>query len=158
VDLTTMTLISTYSGLTWPHGAAVNHDMTKLYITAQLGNYLYEFGIGSPNSLTNPDGPNYIKLENGLLVFTSKFDPHQVNFSPDGTKYYVTCQQSNEVRVMSAVTDSLLAVIPVGGLPQELEFSANYPYLFVSCMNDTTTNPGLIGSIYVINYQTNSFV
>ena len=151
VDLQSMTLLSTYTGLSYPHGSAVSSDFKTLYITAQFGNYIYKFDITDP---LNPQEDD-IRLENGPQVFSSKLDPHQVSISPDETKYFVTCQKSNEVRVMSVAADTLLAVIPTGGDPQELEFSETYPYLFVSCMNDTISFTGWIGSVSVINYQTN---
>ncbi|MCX6291151.1 MAG: hypothetical protein NT126_05245 [Bacteroidetes bacterium] len=154
VDLQTMTLQSTYQGLRYPHGSAVSEDGKTLYITAQFGNYIYKYDISNPWSPQETD----IRLENGPQVFVSKFDPHQIGISPDETKYYVSCQYSNEVRVMSVAADTLIAVIPTGGNPQELEFSENYPYLFVSCMNDTITNPGLIGTVSVINYNSDAFI
>lgn len=161
VDLQSMTLFSTYTGLRYPHGSAVSSDLKTLYITAQLGNYIYKFDI---TDLTNPQEDDII-LEHGLQTLNhslqtvnSKFDPHQVAISPDGTKYYVTCQRSNEVRVMNVATDTLMAVVPTGVDPQELDFSETYPYLFVSCMDDSVSFPGWIGSVTAINYHTNTFI
>ncbi len=156
IDLQSMTLmpVQPFTGLNSPHGVAISSDSKTLYVTAQTGNYIYKFDI------TDPLNPNQdiITLENGPQVFISKLDPHQIVISPDGTKYYITCQASDEVRVMSVATDTLIAVIHTGNVPQELKFSLTQPYLFVTCMNDSTTFPGSYGSVSVINYQTNQFV
>ena len=75
--------------------------------------------------------------------------------APDYSKYFVTCQNSNEVRVMDAHTDSVLAVIPVGAFPQEMALSISKHYLFVVCMEDAANSrTGALGSVYVIDYTT----
>lgn len=143
---------------TFPHGGALNNASTMLYITAQIGNFIYKLDVTNPLS---PNGPDQIVLQTGESANTfSKYDPHEVAFSPDETKYFVTCQKSNEVRVFQSSNDSLLAVIPVGIYPQEMTFSLSTPYLFVTCMEDSVAFPfpNTRGCVSVINYQTNSFV
>ncbi len=154
IDLQSMTKTWTYHFSYTPHGCAISPDFQRLYVTSQYGNYIYRFDLSDMSNIQEDD----IKLEAGPQVYISKLDPHQIAVSPDGTKYYVSCQRTNEIRVMSVAMDTLLAVIPTGVFPQELEFSTTRPYLFVSCMNDSVTNPGLIGSVSVINYQTNTFI
>jgi YVTN family beta-propeller protein len=85
---------------------------------------------------------------------------HELCFSPDGQKYFVTCQKSNTVNVMNANTDQFITSIPVGIYPQEFGISADpaTPYLYVVCMEDTATYPGNRGSVYIINWQTNTVV
>ena len=83
---------------------------------------------------------------------------HTVDFSPDGTKYFVTCQGTSEVRVFKQGTDQLLAVIPVGGFPSEMDMSETHNYLFVACEEDTITFPGKRGSIAIIDMANNSLI
>ena len=90
-------------------------------------------------------------------IGSSIIQPHEIIISPDGTKYFVTCQGSSEVRVMQISNDSLLAVIPVGLKPQELAISITHPYLFVSCTEDPA-GPNKKGNIYVIDYNTLTLV
>lgn len=154
VDLEQMILKTTFTGLNSPHGCAVSDDFKTLYITAQTGNYIYKFDFSNDSTHMSPN-VDQIVLGNGPVVYISSLDPHQVVISPDHTKYYVSCQKSNEVRVMSVAADTLLAIIHTGEQPQELGFSETHPYLFVSCMNDSTTFASLhsYGSIGVINYN-----
>lgn len=157
VDLENLQLLSTYQGsglLAWPHGSAVNAASTTLYITAQYGNFIYKIDITDP---LNPQNFTQISLDGNLPSTTPKLDPHDIDFTPDGLYYCVSCERSNEVRIMQVSNDSLVASIHTGDFPQEIELSATYPYLFVTCMYDTT-DPGTRGSVTVINYQTNQWV
>lgn len=105
------------------------------------------------------ENPKKIILDNtGIPTSSPGLDPHEVIFSPDISKYFVTCQGSNEIRVINTADDKLLAVIPTGEFPQEMGVSKTTPYLFVSCMDDTTTNSQQKSSIMIINYNSLSVV
>jgi len=153
VDLENMTLLITYQGaglLEWPHGSTLNQAGTTLYLTAQTGNFIYKIDITDINS------PNFeqVVLQTGQTPsVVSLFDPHEIVFTPDESKYFVTCQKSNEVRVFQTSNDSLIKVIPVGIFPQEFALSTTTDYLFVSCTEDDITFPGDIGSVSVIDYK-----
>lgn len=82
--------------------------------------------------------------------------PFEITFLPDGSKYFVSCNNSQEVRVMDGQTDSLLEVINLPAIPSKMAFSASTNRLFVSCMEDLVSwpaNPERRGSIAVINAQ-----
>lgn len=152
IDLEAMTArIITGGAFIQPHGTALNKTDDTVYVTGQTGNFLYKINTTNLARRT--------VTINGRAQSTLKsLDPHEIHFSPDFSKYFLTCQESNEVRVMARLGDSLLRVIPVGGFPQEMGVSEKYPYLFVSCMEDASTFPGKRGSIYVINYNDYSIV
>jgi DNA-binding beta-propeller fold protein YncE len=151
IDLDNMQLITSYSGMEYPHGTWVSPDSHTLYVTAQYGNFIYKIDITDPFSPST----DYVVLQPGEPQSTSSsLDPHEIYFSPDGSRYFVTCQYSNEVRAFQASNDSLLAVIPVGAKPQEMSVSRSRPYLFVTCQEDNSQGPGKKGSVAVINYQT----
>jgi len=148
VDLDAMTS-TVHLGFVFPHGSALSKNDSVLYVTSQMGNFIYKINFNdfsNPKSVTlnNTTNPN----------FSSDLDPHEIIFSPDESNYFVTCQASNEVRVMQTSNDSLLAVIPTGKFPQEMSISKTYPYLFVSCMEDNNSNEQELSSVLVINYQT----
>lgn len=159
LDLENLTVKKKFAGsglFVFPHGTLLNAANNLLYITAQYGNFIYKLNI------TNPLFPNIseITLDGSPQSSTTPklFDPHEVAFCPDNSKYYVTCQYTNEVRVFKASNDSLIAKIATGSYPQEMSFSETTPYLFVTCPEDSVTFPGKRGSVAVINYQTNSLV
>ncbi|MBP6723143.1 MAG: hypothetical protein KA239_12495 [Bacteroidia bacterium] len=150
VDLPNATA-QTIFGFTNPHGSALNPNNDTLYIVKQTQSGLYKLDVA------NLTGFDEIDLVQSFPA-SQELRPHEIAFSPDGTKYFVTCQSTNEVRVVSAANDSVIAAIPVGIFPQEMAFSLTHPYLFVSCMEDVGSNPDQVGSIAIINYQTNTFV
>lgn len=154
------------SGLfTQPHGSfvQVRHDTTFFIATANAGNYIYRMdtmqfpyplSVQYPDQFLIPiDGTSNASNNNLVNV-------HELVFSPDGSKYFVTCQKSNTVNVMDANTDQFITSIPVGVYAQELAISEDpsTPYLYVTCSEDTATYPGNRGSVYIINWQTNTVV
>lgn len=131
----------------FPHGVAALPSFDTFYVTAEAGNVVYKI---------SRLGYYYkkIRIDNGPETFDALTrDPHEIIFSPDYSKYFLSCQYSNEVRVMDAHTDALLAVIPVGTRPREMDISRKYPYLFVTCEEDAATAP-IKGSVYCIDYNT----
>src|SRR5690606_14554047 len=132
----------------FPHGITYTGNSDTFYVTAQYGNTVYKY---------TEDFSYYKKISiDGNPPVTSPLvqDPHEIILSPDESKYFLTCEASDEVRVMDAHTDQLIKAIPVGDFPQEFALSKTRPYLFVSCMQDATGPAGFVGSIYVINYET----
>ncbi len=153
VDLTAMAESLLVGGMNNPHGTAVSNDDSTLYVTSQIGNVLYKIHLKDtqnpwsidPVSLGNPPG----------------LDPHEIIISPDGAKYFISCQKSNEVRMYNISTDQLQAIIPVGVKPQEFSFSEKRKWLFVSCTEDSVSSgnsPTQKGSVYIIDYTTNTVV
>lgn len=152
IDAQTMTVERGYRGLnmTQPHGIASNASFDTLYITAQKGNTVYKFtldGRYTPISIDKAP-PRTLPLR----------DPHEILMVPDRSKYFLTCDRSNEVRVMDVSTDKVIDSIPVGTFPQTMALSKKKPYLFVTCTEDNSSFPGFRGSVYVIDYNTNKIV
>jgi YVTN family beta-propeller protein len=156
VDLETNSVIETWAGsqlFIQPHGSEYHNG--RLYVTAQTGNFIYKI---DPN---DPGSAEMISLEPSVPPSTSpSLNIHEIHFIPDGSKYIVTCQGTNDIRIIQASNDSVLAVIPVpaGSMPSEIASSASTGYAFITCMEDQVSFPGVRGSVAVINYQSNSFV
>jgi len=81
--------------------------------------------------------------------------PHEIIFSPDYTRYFVTCQDTNvnQVRVFSTSNDQLIKVIPVGRVPLEFAVAGPENILFVTNTEDDFY-PDVRGSISVIDLNT----
>jgi DNA-binding beta-propeller fold protein YncE len=158
IDLQGMNVLSTYlngNNFLYPIGAAINSSATILYAGAQFGNYIYKIDISNPLSPVivekQIDGTTFSDANAGL-------DPFEIALSPDGSKYYITCQYSKELRVMKVANDSLIATIPLDYYPQQMSFSNSTNYLFVACPEDTLSFVGKRGSVTVIDYQSNTIV
>ena len=152
VNLQNMTLLGTFQGA-WGngHGTLISADSKTLYVGGNYSNKIYKTDV------TNPLSPN----ENDILVSPNvNAHPHDMIYSPDQTKYYVTCEGTDEIRVMSVAMDTVLAIIPMGSHPKEMAVSTTHPYLFVTCEDDTTHFPGQgkKGSVAVINYLTDQLI
>lgn len=163
VDLQTHQWLQTYQGSSLfvnPHGSAVSPDGNTLYLTCLTGNFIYKVDITIPQL---PSVDQQI-IDGTSTVIQNAFseNTHDILFSPDGTKYFLTCEYTNKVRIMDATTTphTLIATIPVGLKPQEMAVSGNLatPYLYVTCMEDTATFPGYRGSVAVINWMTGTLV
>lgn len=145
LDLATMTELTRFS-IDYPHGGFITADGRWLYLTSQLGNFINKVDLSDP--FYSYDA---IILQPGEIKTTaSRYDAHEMILSNDGTKYFVSCQSSNQVRVFNSANDSLLAVLPVGQFPQEFATSSDYPYVYVTCTEDPVSSTQK-GTVYVIN-------
>jgi YVTN family beta-propeller protein len=158
VDLETMQTNEIYqsSELNQTHGSTVSPDGNTLYVTTTSGNFIYKFDVSDPTD------PQFEKVVidgvSPVPIPSSSENGHEIAFAPDGTKYFITCQGTNFVRVFDVATDGLIATIPVGVYPQEIAISTTTPYGYVTCMEDTATYAGQRGSVYAFNWQTNTLI
>jgi YVTN family beta-propeller protein len=132
------------------HGVALNASQDTLYVTCQEISKLLKIPV---NNIADYSDVNLNPL--GPWQSASLLKPHEVIFSPDYSKYFVTCQDTNvnQVRVFSTATDQLLTVIPVGKVPLEMAVSASTGLLFVTNTEDDYF-PGIRGSISIIDLNT----
>lgn len=147
INLQTMTKIAYPGVLGQPHGTFLNTAADTLFITNQSGGNIWKVAT---NDLFSPQTiyfPGYV---------TSRF--HEIVFSPNKNFYYLTDDYNHQILVVNANNNSVVAQIPVGTFPQEMAISTTKPYLFVTCVEDLTTFPGKRGSVYVIDYNTNTVV
>jgi YVTN family beta-propeller protein len=148
IDLDKMEVELTYEDLHAPHGIASTSNFDTFFVTSQYGNTVYRITRkGQVRSFSIDDNdPNPLG---------NTYDPHEIIMSPDRSRYFLTCQASDEVRVMDAKTNKLVKAIKVGTYPQEFAISSTKPYLLVSCEEEVTSEfPGYKGCVYVIDYQT----
>jgi DNA-binding beta-propeller fold protein YncE len=147
INLDNMTVEQFGITITKPHGGFITNDGRWLYLTSQIGNHINKVDLST--------APFYDSETINLSVTTTGIncDPHEMMLSPDGSKYFVSCQTSSEVQVLNTSNDSLLAVIPVGKFPQEFATSATYPYIFVTC-SEEQIDATKKGKVYAIDYNT----
>lgn len=155
VDLVNMRVIQNVGGFASPiHGSNLNLTNDTLYVTAQTGNFVYKVDTGFTSL-------NQVVLESGQPVKTySSLDPHEILFTQDGSRYFVTCQKSNEVRVMSTSTNQLLQIIPCGVFPQEIVMSKAHNKMYVTCQEDSITfgsGRGVLSVIDIGTYQVSNY-
>lgn len=143
INTADMAVKYTITDLTYPHGIACSKD-NIFYVTSERKNVVYKFNFDAPLQQEVSIG----NIGNDSLI------THEISFTPDYSKYFVTCRAYNQVRVIDTKTDSLLKIIPVGFYPQEIAVSKSTPYMFVTCMEDNGAAAGYKGCVYAINYNT----
>lgn len=152
VDLENESLINYSASLYYPHGIALNGDETKLYVTAQTGNFIVELDTALSSA-------NEISLEsNQPINYASSLDPHDIILSPDATELLITCQKSNEVRVFNLQSQLVTKFIPSGFYPQEIVYAKFSQEYFVSCPEDISlpNSHGLVTRIKAKGYATDN--
>lgn len=148
INLNNMSIISTFVS-NQPHGGFVTPDGKYLYLTVQIGNYINKVNIDTTDL-------NYLSIDPIVLIpgqpvsNSTSTDAHEMTLSSDGSKYFVSCQGTAEVRVFDASTDTFITSIPVGTKPQEFTVSSVYHKVFVTCTEDVI-DPAKKGSVYVID-------
>ena len=148
VDLVQMKVINNYGGYFFPHGVALNGTNDTLYVTGQTGNYILKIDTSLATTQT-------ISLQNGILPSSvSSLDPHEILISPDKKNFYITCEESNELRVFSISSNSVTNIINVGTEPEEMGISFIKNKLYVTCLEDITSFPGYHGSVSEIDLTT----
>jgi YVTN family beta-propeller protein len=70
-----------------------------------------------------------------VLTYAS---PVEMLFSPQGTRLYVLCQGSDEVRILDPATYTLIKSVPVGHIPRGMSLSADGSRLYVANTWDDT--------------------
>jgi DNA-binding beta-propeller fold protein YncE len=157
-DLQTLKVVDSTILADSPHGCCLAPDDKHVYITATNGNYIYKISV---DSLSQPlDYYNYVVFDQQGPTSTYSYNPHETVFSPDGTKYYVTCSGYNNgtngsVKVFDAVTDNLITTIPVSSGTYEMSISPSRSLLFASSYDGPKTQ-GYVGGIYVIDMTNNT--
>lgn len=150
INLSTMSVVH-HTGLNYPQGSCLNPSGDTLYVAQQTSsNQIYKIPTSNFSGISQVN--LYTTLPSGVL------SPSEIAFSPDGSKYFVSCQGTSELRIFQHSNDSLLAIIPTGALPGSMAVSATQNYLFVACQEDTLSFPGFRGSVVIIDIATNSLI
>lgn len=147
VDLENMRFVRWLGGQYYPHGIALNAAGDKLYVTAQTGNFITELDTALSDS-------QLIPLE-GSVNYSSSLDIHEAVLSPSGSELWVTCQGTDEVRVLDLHTRTVKAIIPTADYPQEMIYSKINGKYYVSCdgLNEKGEKQGVIMEIDAANFS-----
>lgn len=146
VDLEQLKCIRVQGGFSVPHGICLNAAEDKVYVTRQIGNYIYASDTAFSNPLT-------LSLENGVPPNpTPKLDAHEILLAPNQQDLLITCQKSNELRVFSIAQNSVTQVVPLAIYPQEMVVYQNKVY--ISCPYDSATVAGAHGLLQRVDLST----
>jgi len=135
-------------------GLATHPQRNEIYFGSTDNEYLFAYGYDSQGQLSNQ---RTIDLKQQIPpAIPDNLVPHDIQFLADGSRYFVTCSQTNEVRVFDGNTDALLATIATPRRPRKMALSEGTGKLFVTCEYETAMHGGdplKMGAVAVINYQ-----
>ena len=121
--------------LSFGHGMAANADFSTLYVVANEGNYYAKYTIESSGLqeidkiLIDPEASPFAQA-------TRAYQPYHSLLSPDGSKLFISCSATNEVRVFDTSDDQLIATIPTGEFPRLMAYDSQRNRLFVACAKE----------------------
>ena len=109
-----------------PHGIAITESGNVLYTANTGGQSIFKVVIGA-----TPEEMNltYIPLGNP----GERIDPLQVMLDSDESHVFVTCNASNDVRVVDTTSDEMVQVIPIGGRVASMGRSPDGSLIYVAC-------------------------
>lgn len=157
-DLVQMTVVDSATLADAPHASAVSPDGKYVYIGASGGNYLYKIHV---DSLSKPASYGFIDFDGMGPAPSSNYNPHEVVFSADSTRYYVSCAGNNNtgdlsVKVFDAATDNLVTSVSLPSGAYEMGISETKKLMFVTSYDATSLYPE--GQVMVIDLASNSFL
>jgi len=116
------------------NGRGHNAAFARASAVALLGGALVAIGVSSVRTV----GASVATGRTGeRLEYAS---PIEMLFSPDGTRLYVLCQESAQVRVLDAKTHAPIKNIAVGAVPRGFSLSPRGDRLFVANSWDDTVS------------------
>lgn len=126
-----------------PHGMALTRNGSYLYVTSEIGEYIFKINTShfyaSDSTFTdNPIDPTVPPSGNG----TGHFRPYQILLSPDESLLYVSCRGSSEVRIYNSNNLSQINSISLGAgsFPLLMKITNDGNYLFVCNRNNNTVS------------------
>jgi YVTN family beta-propeller protein len=144
----TMQVINTISDITMyaTHGGRITRDGKYLITVSELGEFIQIIRTSDDYlEQTIPVDPSVPSNGNG----TGNFRSIAVSISPDDKYAFITCDKSNEVRVLNINTRIITAVIPVGLFPIQSECTPDGKWLYVANRNSNSVTVININSLSV---------
>ena len=139
----TVTDVFSEPRMTGPHGMALTQDGNTLYVTSEIGEYIFKintnnFYASDSTYIKAPIDPSVPPSGNG----TRNFRPYQALLSPDESLLFVSCRGSNEVRIYNTSDLTQVNAISLGSnaFPLLMKFTGDGKYLFVCDRNSNSVS------------------
>lgn len=132
-----MTVLNTISDVTMngTHGGRITSNGEYLITVAELGEYIQIINTASDEiEQTIPVAGIVPPNGNG----TGFFRPIAISISPDDKYAFITCDRSNDLRVLDLNTRLIVNVIPTGLFPIQSECSPDNRWLYVANRNSNS--------------------
>ncbi len=121
--------------LSFGHGMATTKDFQTLYIVANEGNYYAKYEIRD-QALVEIDKFPIDPLGAPIPQPTKAYKPYHCLLTPDEEQLFITCNETDEVRVFDTRNDSLITRISTGDFPRLMSFDPVDNRIYVACANE----------------------
>ncbi|MEO8209562.1 MAG: beta-propeller fold lactonase family protein [bacterium] len=144
-NTSTMTVTDVFSDqrMTGPHGMALKNDGSVLYVSSEIGEYMFKintnnFYASDSTYIRAPIDPTVPPTGSG----TANFRPYQLLLSPDENLLFVSCRGSSEIRIYDSEDLHQVNSISLGSgaFPLLMKFTNDGNYLFVCNRNNNTVS------------------
>lgn len=145
-----------------PHGMALTEDGNTLYVTSEIGEYIFKintnhFYASDSTYEKSPIDPSVPPSGNG----TGNFRPYQILLSPDQNFLFISCRGANQVRVYNSSDLQMVNAINLeaNSYPLLMKFTDDGQYLFVCNRNNNsvsiinTSSQSLLRTIHDVGIQ-----
>jgi YVTN family beta-propeller protein len=111
-----------------PHGVQVTPDKRQLWVTGNLSDNILVIDL-------NDFSTALIQLNNQAPGSGGQLLPYQTVMTRDNKRVYISCQQSNEVRVINRDSMKVVKVLSVGAWPLILAISPDNRFVYSANRN-----------------------
>ena len=134
IDVQSMTIVGTVNvGADSPHGIALSSDGNTLWAASNQASHFFKiytdrFGDSTyqpQNFRIGSNVPSSYEINDGF------YNALELELSHDDTKLYISCSNTNEIRVFDTTTGDSLDTFPVGMMPWHFQLSKDDSQLFV---------------------------
>ncbi len=119
-----------------PHGVQISPDFSEVWVTGAFSDNMMVVKLSDLSTSTIP------LIENDTLPpgTGNRLIPYQTTMTSDGKFVYVTCQKSNEVRVIDRDSMKVVKIIPVGQFPLIPDITPDNRYVYVPNRNTNSVS------------------
>ena len=146
-----------------PNGLAFSADGTRMFVTGNNFDAVYQYTLAAPFDVSNVTGTSDVSHVDRFLVDSQDSSPRGLAFSADGTKMFVVGSSSDSVHeyalttafdVSTATIDSSFSVESQDSSPRGLAFSADGTKMFVVGSSSASVHEYALTSAFDVSSAT----
>ena len=142
-------------------GLAVHPNRSTIYYGSTESEHINLWDYNSNGELSNYRTVDLVQHIPAPANLPYPIEPVDIEFLSDGSKYFVSCYATHEIRVFDGNNDSLLNVIPTAGFPDQIAISEVSQQLYISCELETDMHGGdplKKGAVSILDYASNTHI
>lgn len=149
VDLELMKVTHVYeSDLVYPRSIVMDRHAQVLYVGSENGNYITKIDVLDPG---NPVFSKVILDGDASAHNQPSLDPNVLFLDEQSGFCFAGCVNSKELRIVDLISGGFAGKMDLPAAPTFMAMDEPGKRLFISCMNDTISFPGHVGSVLVAN-------